>query len=138
MSMVLLISSRIIFTFGDVSESGKQVVSIVLIIFLAMNVIYTLGQILHQKFSPKPQILITPGMVESLRSQDRLDVAEVFLEHQVVFRKRVVQIDPDFASNSKAASILLSQISETRAPQSKGKVLGLCGNILSFLKNLCC
>jgi hypothetical protein len=69
-SMMLLISSRIIFTFSDVSDSGKEVVAVVLIIFLLLILLRTVGESLRRRLAGKQPIIITPGLIDSLQDQE--------------------------------------------------------------------
>jgi hypothetical protein len=107
--MMLLISSRIIFTFSDVSPSGKEAVAVLLIVFLVLILLRTIGESLRRRITGKSPILVTPGMLKSLDPQEFFDVSHALASYQILHRRRVMEIDPDFAQSTKAASILLAK-----------------------------
>jgi hypothetical protein len=106
MSMMLLISSRIIFTFSDVSEFGKEVVAVLLIIFLVMVFLRTLGQKFHRRWKRNEPCLVTPELIKSLEKQDRMDLGDTVLTYYM-YRMRAMEIDFDFALQSKSSHILV-------------------------------
>jgi hypothetical protein len=120
--MMILISSRLVFTFSDISDTGKNAVSIVLIIFLILVLLRTVGDMLRRKLTGNDDILITPGMLQTLEFQDRTDVGEVLTDYQILYRNRVMQIDQEFAMNSKAAKIFMSFVKISNPNQATSRV----------------
>jgi hypothetical protein len=109
MSMMLLISSRIIFTFSDVGDSGKEVVAVLLIVFLVVILARTIGETLRQRVTRSQPFLITPGVIESLEPEERAQLGQAMLEYQVLNRRRAMELDQDFALNSTAAKLLFQK-----------------------------
>jgi hypothetical protein len=107
--MMLLISSRIIFTFSDVSDSGKEAVAVLLIVFLVLILLRMVGENLRRRLTSKAPILITPGFVNSLEEQDSINISQALMNYHIVHRQRVMEIDPDFFQNTKAANVLASK-----------------------------
>jgi hypothetical protein len=106
-SMVILISSRLIFTFSDVSDAGKNAIAAVLITFLGLVLLRTIGGLVYKKISHNHHIPINQEILESLDAQDRASVSEVLADYNVLHRRRVVEIDQDYAMGSKAAKAFL-------------------------------
>jgi hypothetical protein len=109
MSIMLLISSRIIFTSSDVNTSAKDAVSVVLIIALVLLVIRTVRSSLHKRMAHKKGIMITQGLIESLEQQDRSNVNQAVVDYFILHKKRVLEIDQNFAMSCTAASVFFGK-----------------------------
>jgi hypothetical protein len=103
--MMLLISSRLIFTFADVSEGWKNAIAVFLIVFLVFVLMRTIGILFIRKVKGNNHFLITRGILESLESFDRTSVSESLVDYQILHRNRVMQIEQDFAMNCKASAV---------------------------------
>jgi ABC-type transport system involved in cytochrome c biogenesis permease subunit len=118
-SMMLLISSRLIFTFTDVSEGWKNAIAVFLVIFLIFVLLRTVGILFLRKFRGNDHIIVTRGILESLESLDRTSICESLVDYQILHRNRVMQIGQDFAMNSKASQVYTS-IDKMNNTTSKG------------------
>jgi hypothetical protein len=105
---MVLISSRLIFTFSDVSDAGKNAIAAVIISFLVLILLHTFAGLFYKKVSLNDRIVINQGMLESLDFQDRANISEVFTDYNILHRQRVVEIDQEYAMGSKAAKAFLS------------------------------
>jgi hypothetical protein len=119
---MLLISSRIIFTFSDVSDSGKEFVAALLMGFLLMVLIRTIFGIVRQKISRSQPFLITPGVIESLEPEERAQLSQALVEYHIVDRRRVMELDQTFALNSIAAKLLFQKKVATERDSSFGGI----------------
>jgi hypothetical protein len=106
--MLLLVASRFIFTFSDVSDAGKNAIGALLIVFLLIVLIRTVWTLACRKLTRRDLIVLTPGIVESLSPLDQTAISEVLMSYLISHRKKAVEIDQDFAINSKAAKVFLS------------------------------
>jgi hypothetical protein len=115
---MILISSRIVFTFSDVTDSGKQVVAVVLIIFMILILLRSLGEKYYRRLNHNEPILITPGLINSLDPQVRADLGNTLLEY-LIDRRRGMQIDYDFVARSKVGHSLLQRQNRSKCPTSE-------------------
>jgi hypothetical protein len=122
--MVLLISSRLIFTFSDVSDVGKNAIAVVLIIFLILVLIRTVGKLILRKLRGNDTILVTRGMIESLESADRSSINEAVTNHQIFHRQRVVEIDRAYAMSCSASDLFVgSGVQPTNSSQAPAGIV---------------
>jgi hypothetical protein len=123
-SMMLLISSRIIFTFSDVSDSGKEVVAVILIIFLLLILIRTLVESIQRRAAKDEPCLITPGLIDSLQEQERIQLSRAMMDYHVMHRKRVVELSQSFAQSANVSSIFPNQKKDSaQSKPSRRKII---------------
>jgi hypothetical protein len=104
-SMMILISSRIVFSLSDVSESGKEAVAAVLITFLVLILLRTLFLKYYRRINRSQPLFITPGLVRSLDAQTRTSLGEMMLDYTVLHRMRAVEVDLAYVIKNKATRL---------------------------------
>jgi hypothetical protein len=98
--MGLLMSSKLVFTSNEVGDDGaKEAIAIFLIIFLVVALARSIFMILRKRLR-KSSFIVTGYALNNLSSEVRKDISEVILQY--LTQKRSIEIDRDFALQSKA------------------------------------
>eukprot|EP00475_Leptophrys_vorax_P022572 TRINITY_DN30732_c0_g1_i3.p1 TRINITY_DN30732_c0_g1~~TRINITY_DN30732_c0_g1_i3.p1 ORF type:complete len:224 (-),score=64.56 TRINITY_DN30732_c0_g1_i3:34-705(-) len=101
--MVILISSRLIFTFSDVGDKEKNAIGIVLVIFLVGILARNVGAILVRKVKGIRVFEVSAAQIESLDDRKRHDLFVATMHY--LTSNGVVEIEEDWAMKSDAAYV---------------------------------
>jgi hypothetical protein len=111
--MTVLICSRIIFTFSDFSDSGKNAIAVVLIVALVLVLLHSVIGLLIRKIRGKQHIVVSPGAFESLTPEERSRVCKTWTEYQILHLKKLMEVDHDYAKLCAASKILMASTQKT-------------------------
>jgi hypothetical protein len=105
--MLILISSRLFFSFSDVKDTTRNIIAAALILLLMGVLIRTMLRLILRRVKRKQNIVVSPTKFESLQPHHKNLIMESLIEYQLFFRNRILEIDYDYAMNSKAAQSYL-------------------------------
>jgi hypothetical protein len=117
-SMMLLIASRLVFTFPDVGENVKNGIGILLAVFLILILVRTVVMLLIKRVRSGKSFVLSSSMFEDLTQQEKAEVCQVVLEF--LTRKRTVEINREYALNSSAQRVF-----EKMFPEETNKSIAL-------------
>jgi hypothetical protein len=106
-SILLLISSRLIFTFSDVNESSKELIAYLLIGSFLIIVFKDGWRIyIHEKVKDNEPILITPKEFNKIKSAAKTEdvyngLCVLLAEFHMFHRKRVLEYDVNTGQNKQ-------------------------------------
>eukprot|EP00475_Leptophrys_vorax_P015514 TRINITY_DN21842_c0_g1_i1.p1 TRINITY_DN21842_c0_g1~~TRINITY_DN21842_c0_g1_i1.p1 ORF type:complete len:501 (-),score=106.70 TRINITY_DN21842_c0_g1_i1:41-1369(-) len=103
LSMLLLISSRLVFTFDDVGDTEKRNIGIVFILFLSLMLFRTMMQILSNWLKKTHPFVISADQLEQLDENEQLLLSTAYLDF--VTSSGVFEIEQDVARTSDAADV---------------------------------